>query len=483
MKRFFIALVITAWLPYCAIGQQWIDKTYSYDSLLNVPYGTAIGFAGQTVLLTLDIYLPRCEKNDSSSERPLLMWIHGGAFLEGNKDDVSIQTHCKNFARRGYVTASINYRKGFVCDEVAHQCNYPNYSCIFATDSAEWVRAYYRAVQDAKGALRFLVNRHQLYNIDTENIFVAGESAGAFLSLAVGLMDMPSERPAETFALSNVPLPNAITNNCSYNNGIVFSGTSVARPDLGGIDGLIEPSMIPYTIKGIGNFYGGMYSNLLQEIPINKPKPAIYSFHQPCDIIVSIDSNYVFWGLSWCFTNGFNCFGLSNHKAMVSGSRTFSQWNTSQGYGYFIQNDFTTLNFPYSFLFGQGSCIDQINNPCHDYDNRELRDSNLAQFFSNLITTSTICTPQSSGMEEDYYNGNILYAYPNPVTNLLHIELPPHHIGVLLITIRNNLGQCVHKSYYNPNQPIDISHLAPGYYLIESGEPGERFGYTNFIKL
>jgi hypothetical protein len=72
--------------------------------------------------------------------------------------------------------------------------------------------------------------------------------------------------------------------------------------------------------------------------------------------------------------------------------------------------------------------------------------------------------------------------WPNPATNRLHIELPPHHTG-LLITIRNSLGQSVHQSFYNSTQPIDISHLPPGHYIVESGLPGEVFGYAKLVKL
>jgi len=70
--------------------------------------------------------------------------------------------------------------------------------------------------------------------------------------------------------------------------------------------------------------------------------------------------------------------------------------------------------------------------------------------------------------------------WPNPATNHLHIELPPHHTG-LLITIRNSLGQSVHQSFYNSTHPIEISHLAPGHYIVESGLPGEVFGYAKLV--
>jgi hypothetical protein len=70
--------------------------------------------------------------------------------------------------------------------------------------------------------------------------------------------------------------------------------------------------------------------------------------------------------------------------------------------------------------------------------------------------------------------------WPNPASNELYVELPPHHMG-LLITIRNALGQSVYQAFHS-NRPIDISHLAAGVYTVESGLPGQLFGYAKLVK-
>ncbi len=139
MKHLLTLLFISTYFNSSA--QQWIDKVYTYDSTLNVTYGTALNFNNEVDTLKMDIYLPQCDDVSHESKRPLLLWVHGGAFLAGSKDDVSITNLCKQFAKRGYVTASISYRLGFISDDAAWNCNYPNYSCVFASDSAEWLRA------------------------------------------------------------------------------------------------------------------------------------------------------------------------------------------------------------------------------------------------------------------------------------------------------------------------------------------------------
>lgn len=428
MKQ-YLFLILALLLSNFMLSQQWVSPIFNYDSVYDVTYGTAINFNNEVDTLKMDIYSPLC----NTSSNPLILVIHGGGFIAGDKNETNITKICKNYAKRGYVAASINYRLGYVSDDTARSCNYPNYPCLFATDKAEWYRAYYRAIQDAKGALRFLINRNSQYNIDTNNVFLTGESAGAFISLGVALLDTNSERFIETYALDSVKSTHTNASNCPFNVNETFNAY-IQRPDLGSIEGNIEPTTINYSIKGIGNFYGGMFSNLLKESKANKPKPAIYSFHQPCDLIVPIDSNKVYWGLTWCFTNGYNCFGIANNP-MIYGSRTFSNWNTNNSYGYTIQNEFTTTNFPYSFSFVPASCTDQVNNPCHGYDNFTVRENNLAIFFSNLVT-STYCDTNSLSIGK--VNEEIVKVYPNPFKDEITIESNKENSMYVITDITGN---------------------------------------------
>jgi len=445
-------------------AQQWIDKKYTYDSLLNISYGSDFGFDGQVDTLEMDVYLPNCDDPSHLSRRPLILLIHGGAFIAGDKSEASIQYTCRQFAKRGYVAASINYRLGFVADDQLWNCNYPNYTCIFATDSSEWYRAYYRGVQDAKGALRYLLNRAELYRIDPSNVFVAGESAGAFISLGTALMDVNSERPPQTYAQPNVPAPNNNTGSCIYNIGANLSAQGILRPDLGGIEGSIELSSVNYTIKGVGNIFGGMFNNLLTEHVSGAIKPSIFSYHQPCDIVVSIDSAKIFWGLSWCMTNGYGCYGIAN-TPKAYGSRSISDLNNSQNLGYSIHNEFTATPFPYSFLFGQASCTDQTSNPCHAYDNLVLRESNMALFFSTLVSTSPVCDTAALGISVSTFpEGFTLSPNPNSGDFLLHLE----NISTdSEMAVFDCFGKLIHRQYLTENDTKIECLMMPGIYFIE----------------
>ncbi len=461
-------------LAQTAAAQPWIDKIYSYDSLLNLRYGTAVGFNGQTDTLLLDLYLPANDDPSPNYRRPLLLWVHGGAFLAGSKDDLSIARLCKAFAQRGYATASINYRLGFVSDDIAWSCNYPNYSCVFATDSLEWHRALYRGIQDGKGALRYLLNRHAQYRLDTSNVFVAGESAGAFVALGIALLDTTAERLPATFALADVPKPSANTFACQYNLGKTFSGP-IARPDLGGIHGAIEPSSVCHTIKGVGNMYGAMANDLLRHHPAGKFKPGIYSFHQPCDPVVPIDQARVYAGLSWCLANCYNCYGIANTPT-VYGSRAFSNWNTQNNYGYTIQNEFAGPNFPFNCLFGAGSCADQINNPCHAYDNAALRENNLAVFFAGLIPLQAACSVTVPTAETGALPG--LSIRPNPTAGFCTLTFEKPRSFELQLLDAFGRTQLREHAVFETEKTLDLRSLPPGmYYLWLRDETGRRAAF------
>ena len=65
----------------------------------------------------MDIYEP----TDGSTKRPLIIYLGTGSFLPryinktptGAKDDSATAEMCRQFARKGYVVASISYRQGW----------------------------------------------------------------------------------------------------------------------------------------------------------------------------------------------------------------------------------------------------------------------------------------------------------------------------------------------------------------------------------
>lgn len=137
----------------------------------NVVYGHAVDQLGTNVTLTLDLYQP---DGDTVTARPVFVFIHGGSFRGGTKTDANMVDLATTFARKGYVTASINYRL------------HPT-GCSPGGSAASCVTAIEQAKNDAQTAVRWLRANAPTYGLDSTRIAVGGSSAGAITALNVGL--------------------------------------------------------------------------------------------------------------------------------------------------------------------------------------------------------------------------------------------------------------------------------------------------------
>jgi acetyl esterase/lipase len=136
------------------MGILWVggDAVAAADVTLrtNVRYGKG-------KVQRLDLY--RSDKTPARSA-PVLLWIHGGGFTQGRRQDMD--NYSRAFAERGYVTATMSYR---------------------LTGRPE------DATADARTAVRWLRREASRLRIDPRRIVVGGYSAGAYTALAVGFGD------------------------------------------------------------------------------------------------------------------------------------------------------------------------------------------------------------------------------------------------------------------------------------------------------
>lgn len=142
------------------------------DSVTNIQYGKALNIKGADENLLLDLYMPNILA-DTLKHRPVLLFIHGGGFQNNSKTGGFSNMLCTAFAKRGYVTVSIDYRLGIEGNK----------------SNDDYAAAVYRAQQDGKAAIRFLRKHALEYHIDTSQIFITGSSAGAKTCLAIAYMD------------------------------------------------------------------------------------------------------------------------------------------------------------------------------------------------------------------------------------------------------------------------------------------------------
>ena len=149
----------------------------------NLVYGIAKNyFTGVNDTLLMNVYYPDTVA-DTMNARPFILLIHGGAFLGGNMHDMDYQ--CIEFARRGFVTATISYRLGWNCAgtdflSICLLCGNTGYNMVTAT---------YQAAQDGRAAMRYIDANKSQYKIDHDNYFIGGTSAGSITAMHVTFWD------------------------------------------------------------------------------------------------------------------------------------------------------------------------------------------------------------------------------------------------------------------------------------------------------
>ena len=169
-----ILFVVVLVCSFCFVNAQkrFQSEVFgSIDSFTNIQYGQAVNIKGNEEKLLLDIIMP--PKTDTLKYRPLLIFIHGGGFKNNSKNGAYSSMLCNSFAKRGYVTATIDYRLGVAKENT----------------NKDYFEAMYRAQQDGKAAIRFFRKYAEKYGVDTSQIFITGSSAGSKTCMAIAYMD------------------------------------------------------------------------------------------------------------------------------------------------------------------------------------------------------------------------------------------------------------------------------------------------------
>ncbi|NQY98863.1 MAG: carboxylesterase family protein, partial [Henriciella sp.] len=144
----------------------------------NVAFATV---DGQTLSLT--IYAP---EGDAVSDRPVMIVASGGGFQEQERE--SVEPIAQEFARRGYVAATMDYR-------ALGQA---------PLNADELAIAGVKATHDMFAAVRFLRAEGEGSNprgIRSDAIFVSGESAGGVMAMLAATLD--PDDPISRQALAN----------------------------------------------------------------------------------------------------------------------------------------------------------------------------------------------------------------------------------------------------------------------------------------
>lgn len=128
-----------------------MDTSSIKTKYINLAYGSV------SKTQTLDIYLP----NEGSGPFPVIIAIHGGAFLSGSSKGTDIAPMLEGGINHGYAVVSLNYR-------LSSEAKFP------------------AGVNDVKAAVRFVRANAAQYKLNTDKIAAWGFSSGGFLVSMLG---------------------------------------------------------------------------------------------------------------------------------------------------------------------------------------------------------------------------------------------------------------------------------------------------------
>lgn len=215
-KRVFLAvlLMLTVSLSGCLRNGNQDDGGVVYEpgpyevlTYEDIVFGSGLAHSqssteASAVPLKLDVYCP----DTNTTNRPVLMFIHGGGFTGGIKHKPEIIEMGKYYASRGFVYVSIDYRTTEELGNIDDMNQEEVIEYYRGIAPQEWIEhslegaestkqiqqavAMYTAQRDAKAALRWVIANADTYEIDTDEIAVGGASAGAITTVALGLTDL-----------------------------------------------------------------------------------------------------------------------------------------------------------------------------------------------------------------------------------------------------------------------------------------------------
>lgn len=192
-----------------AEGARFVDKVFeSVDLTIGVPFGSGRREAGPDQALLMDVYTPT---GDPATARPVIILAFPGGFTSGSRASEGMVFLANEFARRGYVAATIDYRliEG-------------------RPDSrSEIMIAILQAIHDLKAAVRFFredAATDNRFRASSEHIFAGGISAGAVMAAVAGALDAGDRiesRGLQAFLDANGGIDGNSSDNLAFSSAVV----------------------------------------------------------------------------------------------------------------------------------------------------------------------------------------------------------------------------------------------------------------------
>ena len=212
------------------------------------PSGTYMFAERDTCELYLDVYNPAkgSETSIDGLEKPTIIFMFGGGFIRGTRDDESYNGWFRSMTEKGYRIISIDYRLGL-----------KGSTKVGVAQVNVLDKAIHMAVEDLFSATSFIIDNSEALGVDPDNIVISGSSAGA-----ISVMQAEYELSNRTSWAKDLP------EGFNYAGVMSFSGAILSRE--GKVDFKKDPcptlmlhgtadELVPYKQIAIFNlgFFGG----------------------------------------------------------------------------------------------------------------------------------------------------------------------------------------------------------------------------------
>lgn len=422
--KFCLVLLIQQ-IGICPLkSQSYINPIYQIRKDSAYFVDSAINYCNRKKALKVNIYKPI---GDGNTERPVIIFIHGGGNVSlVDFNDVEMNLFAQEFAKRGYVSVSMEYREGAHLRQYAQGSpgltveglltlnddnttnNFRGAAHFFVSDSIEVIRGAYRAQQDVKAVIRMMKENHTTDSTSTCKVFLGGHSAGAIDIYSAIFLDNASEKP-----LGAGPQA-AVTNPSWLGWGFDFFGTWVntqvggpyqkdnvvyrfynpspfdfnnpscyTRPDLGEIDGVSHTGGGYDTkVMGAAVLAGALIDTSLFDQQISKP--ALFIYHIPSDLVVPFNTGKPFSFLNHNPVNGNPLFNVYPNQ----------YWPVLYGSNW-INNKLNSLSYPSAISFWPYNGGDVNLGTTHSIlPGVAVVADSIAKFFSKVMDTASFCNMQ-----------------------------------------------------------------------------------------
>lgn len=212
------------------------------------PDGTYLYVQRDTCDLFMDVYdpAPGSMTSVNGTEKPTIIFMFGGGFIHGTRDNSSYHDWFRQMTENGYRIISIDYRLGL------KGSNKVGVAQVNVLD-----KAIHMAVEDLFSATNYIIENADQLGVDPDNIVTSGSSAGA-----ISVMQAEYEIANRTSWASVLP------SGFNYAGVMSFSGAILSRE--GKVDFKSEPcpvlmlhgtsdKLVPYEQIKVFNlgFFGG----------------------------------------------------------------------------------------------------------------------------------------------------------------------------------------------------------------------------------